>query len=51
MAMTSDDDGFPEAEDLRVSYEPPTVFDAGKVVVVTHGSGSGSSDASGQSFS
>jgi len=48
--MSSDDDGVPEAEDLCVSYEPPAVFDAGKVVVVTHGSGNGRSDDSGQSF-
>lgn len=49
--MTSDDDGVPEVEDLHVSYEPPAVFDAGKVAVVTHGNASGSGDVSGQSFS
>jgi hypothetical protein len=49
--MSGEDDGVPEAEDLRVSYEPPTVFDAGKVVVVTHGNASGVGDSSGQSFS
>ncbi|WP_439660743.1 lasso RiPP family leader peptide-containing protein [Lentzea sp. HUAS TT2] len=50
--MTSDDDGFPEVEDPQISlYEPPAVFDAGKVVQVTRGSSSGSGDASGQSFS
>ena len=50
--MTSDDDGFPEAEDLHLSrYEPPTVFDAGKVVVVTHGCASGSEDLAGQKSS
>lgn len=46
--MTADD-GFPEAEDLHLSrYEPPAVFDAGKVVMVTCGSGGGSSDSNGQ---
>lgn len=50
--MTSDDDGLPEVEDPCIShYEPPTVHDAGKVVVVTRGSSSGVGDASGQSFS
>ncbi|MFD4643393.1 lasso RiPP family leader peptide-containing protein [Lentzea sp. NPDC058436] len=49
--MTSDDDGFPEVGEPQISrYEPPAVFDAGKVVVVTRGSASGSGDASGQSF-
>ncbi|MEU3646793.1 lasso RiPP family leader peptide-containing protein [Lentzea sp. NPDC034063] len=51
MAMTSDDDGFPEVDDPCIShYEPPAVFDAGKVVVVTRGSSSGSGDPAGQSF-
>lgn len=49
--MTSDDDGFPEVADPQISrYEPPAVFDAGKVVVVTRGSSSGTGDDSGQTF-
>ncbi len=50
--MSSDDDGFPEVADPQISrYEPPAVFDAGKVVVVTRGNAGGSGDASGQLLS
>ena len=48
--MTSDDAGFPEVGDpCNSPYEPPAVFDAGKVVVVTRGSNSGTDDANGLS--
>lgn len=50
--MTSDDDGFPEVADPQISrYEPPAVFDAGKVVVVTCGTSGGTGDLSGQMVS
>lgn len=32
-------------------YEPPQVYDLGKVVEVTHGCGSGNNDAIGQGYS
>ncbi|GLZ29048.1 hypothetical protein Lesp02_12380 [Lentzea sp. NBRC 105346] len=51
MATTRDDEGFREAVEgvpQIVDYEPPAVFDAGKVSAVTHGNSSGSNDANGR---
>lgn len=44
------DDDVCGAETER-EYEPPVLFDLGSVYDITFGSSTGSSDASGQSFS